>query len=466
MSRVRLTPKRIDDFTCPPGKQQAFLRDSEQPGLGLRATAGSKTFIFQGKLAGEVVRMSIGDPKTWTVEEARKEARRLKAIIDAGRDPRQEKAERIAAEQKAYRQTVQARQLALVAWDEYVQTRAPHWTARYTEDHRRAVSPGGTPITRGRRPGMGSKTQPGILHELLSQPLNEIRRDKVIRWLDANAAIRAEATKRALAMLQAFIAWCADRPAYQDQVHANACTGLTRALPRGKARTDCLEREQLANWFSAVRSLSNFVISAYLQALLLTGARRNELASLRWEDVDFKWNRLTLRDKVEGERTIPLTPYVAQLFRELKRINDTPPPEWRILHGKRIQNDLQNWKPSPWVFASRTAASGFIQEPRNAHSRALKIGGLPAISLHGLRRSFGTLAEWVEAPAGVIAQIQGHKPSAIAEKHYRRRPLDLLRQWHTKIETWILTEAGIYPPATQTEAPKNQATPLHLTAAA
>jgi hypothetical protein len=40
----------------------------------------------------------------------------------------------------------------------------------------------------------------------------------------------------------------------------------------------------------------------------------------------------------------------------------------------------------------------------------------------------------------------GHKPSAIAEKHYRRRPIDLLRQWHTKIEKFILDEAGIQQP--------------------
>jgi len=39
----------------------------------------------------------------------------------------------------------------------------------------------------------------------------------------------------------------------------------------------------------------------------------------------------------------------------------------------------------------------------------------------------------------------GHKPSAIAEKHYRVRPIDLLRMWHTKIEGWILNEAGITP---------------------
>ena len=37
----------------------------------------------------------------------------------------------------------------------------------------------------------------------------------------------------------------------------------------------------------------------------------------------------------------------------------------------------------------------------------------------------------------------GHKPSALAEKHYRRRPLDLLRMWHAKIEAWILEQAGI-----------------------
>ena len=37
----------------------------------------------------------------------------------------------------------------------------------------------------------------------------------------------------------------------------------------------------------------------------------------------------------------------------------------------------------------------------------------------------------------------GHKPSAIAEKHYRRRPLDLLRMWHVKIEAWMLEQAGI-----------------------
>ena len=57
--------------------------------------------------------------------------------------------------------------------------------------------------------------------------------------------------------------------------------------------------------------------------------------------------------------------------------------------------------------------------------------------------NFGSLTEWLETPAGVVAQIQGHKPSATAEKHYKRRPLDLLRVHHMRIEAWILEQAGV-----------------------
>lgn len=99
---------------------------------------------------------------------------------------------------------------------------------------------------------------------------------------------------------------------------------------------------------------------------------------------------------------------------------------------------------NPYVFASARSTDGRIKEPRLAHNRALENAGLPHISLHGLRRSFGTLSEWIEVPVGIVAQIMGHKPSALAEKHYRRRPIDLLRKWHTKIEEWVLEQAGIF----------------------
>lgn len=208
---------------------------------------------------------------------------------------------------------------------------------------------------------------------------------------------------------------------YAGLVPAGACKAqqVRDEMPSKNAKEgDSLQREQLALWFKAVREMGNVMQSAYLQALLLTGARRRELGALRWDDVDFQWLSMTIRDKVEGERTIPLTPYVAHLLAALPRRNE-------------------------WVFSSPAAANGRLAEPTPGHKRALIAAGLPDLTLHGLRRSFGSLAEWTETPAGVVAQIMGHKPSAIAEKHYRRRPLDLLRMWHVKIEAWVLAQAKI-----------------------
>lgn len=128
---------------------------------------------------------------------------------------------------------------------------------------------------------------------------------------------------------------------------------------------------------------------------------------------------MTIRDKVDGLRIIPCTPYVAYLLGTLPRR-------------------------SQWVFGAEDEVAPKIADNANYnHRRALSAAGLPHVSLHGLRRSFGSLSEWVECPAGVVAQLQGHKPSATAEKHYRVRPLDLLRRWHEKIEAWILKQAEV-----------------------
>jgi integrase len=227
--------------------------------------------------------------------------------------------------------------------------------------------------------------------------------------------------------LRAFLFWLADQGAYAEIAHADACNRrMARdVLPRMKAKTDALQREQLPSWFAAVRGISNPVIAAYLQCLLLIGSRREELAWLKWDDIDFRWHALTIHDKVDGQRTIPRTPYVESLIAALPRRNQ-------------------------WVFSSPMAASGRLQEPRIQHRKACAVAGIEALTLHGLRRSFSSLTEWIECPAGVVAQIMGHKPSATAEKHYKVRPLDLLRMWHTKIEAWMLAQAGI---AFQAEQP-------------
>ena len=65
-----------------------------------------------------------------------------------------------------------------------------------------------------------------------------------------------------------------------------------------------------------------------------------------------------------------------------------------------------------------------------------------AKAIHGLRRTFSPLGEAAGAPAGAIAQVTGHKPSAIAEG-YRPRSIDALRPYLARIERFILDKAGV-----------------------
>jgi integrase len=426
MARIKLTAGRIADFGT--DKAQAFLWDTEAPGLAARATpSGAKAFIFQAKLNGQALRITIGDVRAWGIDKAREEARRLQSLIDQGRDPREVKRETTAADvakrQEARRQGVTVAE----AWTAYVEARHHKWSARHLQDHAKLSREGGAERKRGQ--GM---TEAGPLTGLMPLRLSELTAEHVARWLDTETAKRPTQAALAYRLLRAFLRWCAGMPEYQAAAHLEAVGSRMSKdhLPKSRAKADdCLQREQLPAWFKAVRELGNPIIAAYLQTLLLTGARREELAALRWSDVDFQWRGLSISDKVEeAGRIIPLTPYVAAILAPLPRRKD------------------RNGKPVPWVFSSPTAANGRLMEPRAAHTRALAAAGLPHVSIHGLRRSFGTLAEWVEVPTGVVAQIMGHKPSALAEKHYRRRPLDLLRMWHIRIEAWILEQAGIEQP--------------------
>jgi integrase len=362
--------------------------------------------------------MTIGDSRTWGIGTAQKEAARLKTMTDQGIDPRQVIAEAIAAkEAKAAALVLQeARETVTVgtAWGEYIKATKSAWGALHLLDHEKAMQAGGEKRTRSKM-----LTAPGALASLATVRLVDITPELLAEWAKVEGVKRPARTRNARTLFSTFLNWCAAHPTYKAIVTSNAAQSkdVRKYISKAKPKNDALQREQLPAWLAAVKQIVNPAISAYVQAMLLTGARPNELITVRWADVDFQWNSLTIKDKVEGLRVIPLTPYVAHLIAALPRRNE-------------------------WVFSSLTSASGHLVEPRIAHDKACAVAGLD-VTLHGLRRSFASLCEWIEVPAGIGAQIQGHKPQGVREQHYIRRPLDLLRMWHVKIEAWILEQAGI-----------------------
>ncbi|NMM38570.1 MAG: tyrosine-type recombinase/integrase [Glaciimonas sp.] len=437
MAKINFTAGRVSDHRCELGKSQSFLWDSTAPGLGVRATAkyaeckktdrdNGNAYIFQAKLKGQAIRITVGLTANWTIQEAQAEARRLKVIIDNGEDPRQVKADALAVKQDA-RNAKQAEQVAKqakqlsesvtlsIAWKEYVEERTPLWSKHHITDHARMMHVGGKPCI-----GKLKLTGPGPLAPLAELRLIDLTNARVEAWARVEAVTRPTRARLAMRLLKACLNWCAAHPDYAAVTITNAAKSkkARESLGKPSKKVDALEREQLKAWFDAVRQIGNPVVSSYLQCLLLTGARREEIAALKWDDVDFRWKKMKLNDKIEDFRMVPLTPYVSHLLASLPRRNE-------------------------WVFSSLGASSGHIASPRLAHNEAVAIAGLPHLTLQGLRRSFATLCEWIETPGGISAQIQGHAPQGVREQNYIRRPLDLLRLWHCRIEGWMLGQAGV-----------------------
>lgn len=417
-NRVRLTAGRIEAFACPVGKSQAFLWDTDTPALALRVTpTGRKTYVFESRLNGATLRLNIGTAADWPIEKARREAQRLKILVDSGVDPReverQQQVDKAAAKAAAIAKALMVGEV----WPLYLESGRPKrrdaWKPRYRADLEAMAAPGGEKKKRGQ-----GVTRPGPLYPLLALPLAQVNEDTLKAWFDREALTGKHQAARALMMFRGFLRWCAARPEYRSLTDRDAgkSAAILESLPSNTRRTDALEAAQVPGWWSGVEQLSNRTASVYLRALLLTGARREELAALTWANVDFQWRKLTIADKVDSSRTIPLSPYMAHMLATLPRVG-------------------------PYVFAS-TGKAGRISDTRGCHARALQSAGIDGLTIHGLRRSFSLLGESAGAPAGAIAQVMGHKPSATAEG-YRPRSVDALRPFLGQIETHILGLAGV-----------------------
>ena len=433
MSKIAFTAGRIAGFKCPPEKTQAFLWDSTTTGLGLRVTpAGKPSYVFQAQYQGKSVRITIGRPAAWSIAKAQEKARELQRQIDEGRDPRAVKSEAVAAD-VAKRADDKRNSLTVgEIWPRYLAEGRPKrrdaWKARYRADLELMASAGGVNKKRGK-----GVTRQGPIYPLLSLRLANVNEDTLKSWYDREALTGKHQAARALMMFRGFLRWCSARPEFRllTDREAGSAASILEVLPQVTKRTDCLQTAQLPGWFAGTDRLINRTVGVYLKALLLTGARREEMAALKWTDVDFRWKSLTLSDKVEVTRTIPLTTYLAQELTGLKRVNE-------------------------FVFASN-GEGGHISDPRSSHSKVLQDAGIDHLTVHGLRRSFSLLGEAAGSPAGAIAQIMGHKPSATAEG-YRPRSLDALRPFLVQIEKHVLELAGVPLPGDEEQGTLRLAT--------
>lgn len=423
--RTKLTSAKIEKLESE--STQYFVWDEKFTGLGLRVSpGGSKTFIYQGRVGGRgaAKRVTIGKFPLVTLQMAIDQAAELSQQMAAGIDPGRQKAEQLDKNLQFHKGKAKKQITFGQAFSNYVHIKQSDWSANYLKDHIRAAHPHLS----------DPKYKAGCLDYIWDTNLIDLTPELIEKWVRFENKTRKTRMAQAYRMYKAFVNWANERNEYAELIPDRSATAkmVTTAIKKTGRHKEALQRQQLKMWFDLVLSDKvNSSLAAALICMLMNGSRPDEMLSLTWDKVDFDWKTITITDKVDQwERQIPLTPYVEHLMKGLPKINQ-------------------------YVFGSTRGDKTHIK-PNSSYRKALLDAGLPPLPPKSMRKSFSNLSEWVSVPYGIVKQIMGHRPTATDEKHYKDRPIDLLRHWHVIIEQFILAEAGIdftqfYPNLTREE---------------
>jgi integrase len=153
-----------------------------------------------------------------------------------------------------------------------------------------------------------------------NRPIGSITRAEVRAVLDK---IIANGTpilaNRAHGAIGTLFGWAAE----QEIIAVSPVIGL-KAPAVEKSRDRILSDDELRSVWRAAEQIGP-PYGALLRLLILTGARRGEIAGLTWDEIDLKKQLIILpRDRVKNNRSheIPLSPQAAAVIEALPRINE------------------------------------------------------------------------------------------------------------------------------------------------
>ena len=394
---MKLTKKIVDDAKLPVDKDQVFYRDDQLKGFALRVTAsGTKSFVVEKNIGNKVRRITLGKYGALTVEQARKEAQKIIGQIATGIDPIAEK--------------LNAKMSAVTLNEVF-------------EDYKKA------------RKSLKHNTLYNYERVLTiafatwgKKPLVSITKDKVAKHHTKLGKERGEAyANLAMRLLRALFNFASGQ--YEDAQGRTLITenpvkrlSQTRAWYKVDRRQTFIKSHDLAAWYQGVQALQNETLRDYLLLLILTGLRRQEAATLRWDQVDLTAKTLTILDTKNHEsHTLPLSNYLYDLLisRSQKKIND-------------------------YVF-NGTGAAGYIIEPRKQMVHVTKTSGVH-FTVHDLRRSFITFAEGLDISAYALKRLMNHKMNGDVPAGYIVTDVERLRKPMQQITDYILKCMGAIAP--------------------
>ena len=332
--------------------------DRDLAGFGVRVyPSGTKVYMVHTRAKGKSRRVTIGRHGLWTAEDARSEAGRLIAEIKGGGAPVRPGAD-VAS--------VNGPTIAELAEDYMTGHVAVHCKPNTARMVRLAL-------------------EKYLLPEFGKFRLGEITPDRVAS-LHYRLNERPLMANHVVDVLSRLYDWAAasDDPPATD----NPCRFIEKYPSRNRERF-LTERE--FEWLGIVLDeLANAGrISASartaLRLLMLTGCRRSEILTHRWEDIDLEHDEIRLRDAKTGAREVPLSPAARELLVDLPRMPGNPWVIPRSVPGRHLVNLDATW--------------------RVVRERA----DLKDVHVHDLRHSFASRALARGHGLTMIGRLLGHR---------------------------------------------------------
>jgi integrase len=395
---MKLTEKSVAMASLSLGRDEIICFDDDLPGFGVRLrSSGSRTYIFQFKVGSQHRRITLGRVNAISLKKARSMASDLYAQVRLGRDPASEKAESKERATETFenacrpflvRQRRRLRAKSITQLERYLLEHAkPLHGMRLTQIDRRAIA---TLLT-----GIAEKSGP-------------------------------YAADLCRAALSSFFAWCMT----QGLADSNPVVGTVKQ-GRGEARSRVLNDEELREvWLAA----GDDEYGAIVKLLVLTGCRREEIASLRWpEIVDGTISLPPERTKNKRPHVIPLAPAGLAILRgRMRRLG-------RDLVFGQGSGGFANWVPAKKALEVRVLAAR-----RDADVRAKP---MTPWRLHDVRRTVATrMADIGVAPHVVEAVLNHHSGSrgGIAGVYnrslYAAEVRDALERWSAHVQALVSEE--------------------------
>ena len=298
----KLTQTTVEAATCSPGKRDMLLFDSETRGFGMRVTAkGTKTFLAQYATPTGKRRAVLGTFGAVTVEGARKLAKVILGKVAAGADPVADLRQKVEAAKAA---KVEAAFTFKAMVEEWAKARADDRRSSYL---REAVAC----LTRNLPAWQG-------------RPASGITVTDAVRALDAVKANKGVvAANRTQAYASAAFGWAVKR----QRLVANPMRGIERA-GRELARERVLMAEELGAIWRGCDGLGA-ALAGCVRILMLTLARRDEVASMRWAELDSPsdptvWTLPRERAKNGKAHVVPLSEPARAIIRSMPMIANNP----------------------------------------------------------------------------------------------------------------------------------------------